>query len=191
MVTARGVPRSQRSQAGALGRTEPQPSMDAGGNRFWFTQNRQAPRVDHGDCRGALAGWGGGCDRGTLRRGALGGAPWRAFWSQNEEFQAACHFKLTARRLLLDDCVTWTLSASLTTSSSCRKCSKRRTSGHSVQVTFLLPIAGTTRCSPTALGFGSGSILASVAEPSPQSSNWEKKTANASSASKCRWLFTL
>ena len=58
----------------------------------------------------------------------------------------------------------WTLSASLTTSSSYRKCSKRRTLDHSAQATSLLQIEGTTRCSRIALGFGCGSISASAAD---------------------------
>src|SRR5690348_9772148 len=40
----------------------------------------------------------------------------------------------------------WTLNASLTTSSSYRKCSKRRTLDHSAQATSLLQIEDTTRC---------------------------------------------
>src|SRR5579864_5437588 len=51
----------------------------------------------------------------------------------------------------------WTLSASLTRSSSFRKCSKRRILGHSAQATSLLRIEGTTKCSRTALGFEFGS----------------------------------
>src|ERR1700685_1262962 len=38
-----------------------------------------------------------------------------------------CRFRLTARRLLLDDCDAWTSNALLTRLSSYTKCSKRRT----------------------------------------------------------------
>src|SRR5580658_2571925 len=31
--------------------------MDAGGNRRWVAEGRQAAAVDHGNCRGASAGW--------------------------------------------------------------------------------------------------------------------------------------
>jgi hypothetical protein len=67
---------------------------------------------------------------------------------------------------MLDIGTEWTLNASLTTSSSYRKCSKRRILDHSAQATSLLPIEGTTNGRPAARGFGSGRILASVAEPS-------------------------
>src|ERR1700693_6154109 len=70
------------------------------------------------------------------------------------------------------------LNASLTRSSSYRKCSKRRILGHSAQATSLLPIEGTTKCSRKALGFGFGSGMGSVVEPSPQSYNWVKEKAN-------------
>ena len=66
--------------------------------------------------------------------------------------------------LLLDDCDAWTLNASLATSSSYRKCSKRRILGHSAQATSLLRIEGTMRCSPRARGFAFGNAMASVAD---------------------------
>ena len=72
---------------------------------------------------------------------------------------------------LLDDWDAWTLNASLTTSSSYRKCSKRRTLDHSAQATSLPQIEGTTKCLPIVLGSGCGSILASVADLSPLQSN--------------------
>jgi hypothetical protein len=62
------------------------------------------------------------------------------------------------------DLVKWTLNASLTTSSSYRKCSKRRTLDRSAQATSLLLIDGTTKCLRTVLGFGCGSGMASVAD---------------------------
>src|SRR5208282_5864149 len=71
----------------------------------------------------------------------------------------------------------WMLNALLTTSSSYRKCSKRRTLDHSAQATSLLQIEGTTRRSLIARGFGSGNAMASVAEPSLQCSNWENRRA--------------
>jgi len=79
---------------------------------------------------------------------------------------------------MLDIETEWTLNALLTTSSSYRKCSKRRTLDHSAQATSPLQIEGTTRCSRTALGSGCGSILASVAEPNPRYSGWAKSRAN-------------
>jgi len=81
-----------------------------------------------------------------------------------------CGFRLTAPRFLLEDCDAWTLNALLTTSSSYRKCSKRRTLGRSAQATSLLPIDGTMKCSHIAHGLGFGSILASAAEQSPRHS---------------------
>ena len=77
-------------------------------------------------------------------------------------------FSLTIATSLLDIGAKWTLSASLATLSSCRKCSKRRILGHSAQATSLLPIEGTTKCSRIAHGSGSGSISGFAAEPSPQ-----------------------
>jgi hypothetical protein len=47
--------------------------------------------------------------------------------------------------------------------SSYRKCSKRRTLDHSTQATALLPIAGTTKRSRVARGFGFGGDTVSVA----------------------------
>ena len=58
----------------------------------------------------------------------------------------------------------WTLNASLTTSGSYRKCSKRRTLDHSAQATSLLQIEGTMRCSRRAHGLNSGNIMASAAD---------------------------
>jgi len=53
--------------------------------------------------------------------------------------------RLTVAVLMLDIETEWTLNASLTTSSSYRKCSKRRTLDQSAQATSLLQIEGTTR----------------------------------------------
>jgi hypothetical protein len=53
--------------------------------------------------------------------------------------------RLTVAVLMLDIETEWTLNALLTTSSSYRKCSKRRTLDHSAQATSLLQIEGTTR----------------------------------------------
>ena len=92
----------------------------------------------------------------------------RCIWSQTEGFQASCRFRLTAPRLLLDECDAWTLNAPLTRLSSYRKCSKRRILGHSAQATSLLPIAGTMKCSHIARGFSFGNGMGSAAEPSPQ-----------------------
>ena len=75
-----------------------------------------------------------------------------------------CSFRLTIAVLVLDIETEWTLNASLTTSSSYRRCSKRRTLDHSAQATSLLPIEGTMKCSRTALGFDSGTILVSAAD---------------------------
>src|ERR1700740_3544769 len=72
-------------------------------------------------------------------------------------------FRLTVAVLMLDIVTEWTLNALLTTSSSYRKCSKRRILDHSAQATSLLPIGGTTSCSRIARGFGSGSDMAFVA----------------------------
>jgi hypothetical protein len=62
----------------------------------------------------------------------------------------------------------WTLNASLTRFSSYRKCSKRRILGHSAQATSVLRIAGTTKCSRIALGFGCGSSTGFAAEVKPE-----------------------
>jgi hypothetical protein len=75
---------------------------------------------------------------------------------------------LTIAMLMSDIGTEWTLTASLTRLSSYRKCSKRRILGHSAQATSPLRIGDTTICSRKAHGFGFGSILASVAEPTPQ-----------------------
>src|SRR5580704_10920454 len=72
--------------------------------------------------------------------------------------------RLTIRTLMLDSEAEWTLNALLTTSSSYRKCSKRRTLDHSAQATSLLRIEGTTKCSRIARGFGSGSISGFAAD---------------------------
>ena len=56
------------------------------------------------------------------------------------------------------------LNASLTRLSSYRKCSKRRTLGHSAQATSLRRIDGTTKCLRRVLGFGFGSGMACVAD---------------------------
>jgi hypothetical protein len=79
--------------------------------------------------------------------------------------------RLTVAVRILDIEKEWTLNALLTTSSSYRKCSKRRTLDHSVQATSLLQIEGTIRCSRRARGFGCGSVMASVAALSLQCSD--------------------
>jgi hypothetical protein len=56
-----------------------------------------------------------------------------------------CSFRLTHSGFVLDDGKGWTLNASLTTLSSYRKCSKRRTLDHSAQATSRPQIEGTTR----------------------------------------------
>ena len=71
---------------------------------------------------------------------------------------------LTIATLMSDSGTKWMLNASLTTSNSYRKCSKRRILGHSAQATSPLPTAGTMKCFRIARGSDSGSILASVAE---------------------------
>ena len=53
--------------------------------------------------------------------------------------------RLTVAVLMLDIETEWTLNALLTTSSSYRKCSKRRTLDHSAQAISLLQIEGATR----------------------------------------------
>src|SRR5580658_10457578 len=96
---------------------------------------------------------------------------------KSEGFQASRRFRLTAPRLLLDDCDAWTLNASLTRLSSYRKCSKRRILGPSAQATSLLPIEGTMKCSRTARGSEFGNGMASAAEASPQQSGLGKSKA--------------
>ena len=83
-------------------------------------------------------------------------------------------FRLTIAVLMLDIETEWTLNALLTTSSSYRKCSKRRTLDHSAQATSLMQIEGMTKCSLTARGFGCGSGMVSVAEPSLRYSDCPK-----------------
>src|ERR1035438_6038024 len=83
--------------------------------------------------------------------------------------------RLTIATLMLDIETEWTLNASLTRLSSYRKCLKRRILGHSAQATSLLPIAGTTKCSRIARGFSFGNGMGSVAEPSPQYSDYRER----------------
>ncbi len=47
-----------------------------------------------------------------------------------------------------------------------------------MQATSRLRIAGTTKCSRTARGFGFGSVTVSVAEPSPQCFDWGNRKTN-------------
>jgi hypothetical protein len=75
--------------------------------------------------------------------------------------------RLTIATVMLDIGTEWTLNASLTRFSSYRRCSKHRILGHSAQVTFWLRIGGTMKSKPAVRGFGCGSGMASVAEPSP------------------------
>src|SRR5579864_831504 len=147
--------------------------MDAGGNRCWFIEDRQPNAVDHGNCRGAQAVWFGCCDRRALRGRSLAGKLCGLSGHETRDFtliaaSGDCRFRLTAPPFFLDDCVAWTLNASLTTFSSCRKCSKPRTSGHSLQATSLPPIEGTTRCLRTARGFGCGGTSGFAAEAKPK-----------------------
>ena len=86
--------------------------------------------------------------------------------------------RLTVAVLMLDIETEWTLNALLTTSSSYRKCSKRRTLDHSAQATSRMRIVGMMKSKLTARGFGCGRGMASVAEPSLQSFNWGKERAN-------------
>jgi len=60
-------------------------------------------------------------------------------------YMALMPYRLTVAVLMLDIETEWTLNALLTTSSSYRKCSKRRILDHSAQATSLLQIEGTTR----------------------------------------------
>src|ERR1700691_6798471 len=76
--------------------------------------------------------------------------------------------RLTIATRMLDIGTAWTLNASLTRFSNCRRCSKHRILGHSAQVTFWPRIGGTTKSKPAVRGFGCGSGMASVAEPSPR-----------------------
>jgi hypothetical protein len=76
--------------------------------------------------------------------------------------------RLTNATLMLDIETEWTLNASLTTSSSYRKCSKRRILGHSAQATSLRRIEGMTKCSRIARGSGFGSSTGSAAEVNPK-----------------------
>jgi hypothetical protein len=73
-------------------------------------------------------------------------------------------YRLTVAVLMLDIETEWTLNTSLTTSSSYRKCSKRRTLDHSAQATSRLRIEDTTKCWRIALGLSSGNITASAAD---------------------------
>jgi hypothetical protein len=75
-------------------------------------------------------------------------------------------------------CDGWTLNALLTTSSSYRKCSKRRTLDHSAQAISLLQIEGTTKYSHIARGFSFGSVMACVAEPNLRYSGWANRRAD-------------
>ena len=74
---------------------------------------------------------------------------------------------LTIAMLMLDSETEWTWNASLTRSSSYRKCSKRRILGHSAQATSLRRIEDTTKCSRIARGseFGSNMGFAAVVKP--------------------------
>ena len=76
--------------------------------------------------------------------------------------------RLTVDVLRLGIEAKWTLNALLTTSSSYRKCSKRRTLDRSAHAILRLRIETTIRGSPIARGFGFGNGMAYVAEPNPQ-----------------------
>ena len=103
--------------------------------------------------------------------------PSRSLFSQSPHFML---IRLTVAVLMLDIETEWTLNASLTTSSSYRKCSKRRTLDHSAQATSLLLIEGTTECSLIARGSGSGSAMVSAADLKTQCSNYPKEGARTS-----------
>ena len=75
---------------------------------------------------------------------------------------------LTIAMLMLDSETEWTWNASLTRSSSYRKCSKRRILGHSAQATSLRRIEDTTKRTRIALGFGFGSVMGFAAEVKPK-----------------------
>lgn len=76
----------------------------------------------------------------------------------------------------------WTLNALLTKSSSLRKCSKRRISGHSAQAISRLRIEGMMNCWPAARGSSCGRILVSAAGLSLQCFDCPKPTARITSA---------
>jgi len=65
----------------------------------------------------------------------------------------------------------WTLNELLTKSSSLKKCSKRRISGHSAQATSLPRIAAMTKCMRTVRGSASGRISVFAADPRIQCSD--------------------
>ena len=90
--------------------------------------------------------------------------------------------RLTVAVLMLDIETEWTLNALLTTSSSYRKCSKRRTLDHSAQAISLQLIEGTTKCSRIARGFSFGSGMEFVAVREHVSANF------GSSGSLCQQL---
>jgi len=70
------------------------------------------------------------------------------------------------------------LNASLTTSSSYRRCSKRRILDHSAQATSRLQIEGTMKHSLTALGSGCGSTTESAADLRLRQSNYPNKSGS-------------
>jgi hypothetical protein len=86
--------------------------------------------------------------------------------------------RLTIATFMLDIETEWTLNASLTTSSSYRKCSKPRILGHSAQATSLPPIEDTMKCSRTARGFAFGSISGFAAEVKPKAGLGFKASAD-------------
>ncbi len=97
---------------------------------------------------------------------------------RSEGLQVSCRIRLTAPRLLLDDCDAWTLNALLTRLSSYRRCTKRLIFGHSAVATSVLPIADTMKCSHIARGFSFGNGTGSAAEPSPQCFDKANRKAN-------------
>jgi hypothetical protein len=100
----------------------------------------------------------------SITRAVIGWEALPSTWSRSEGFQARCRLRLTAPRLLLDDCDPWTLNASLTRLSNYRKYSKRRILGHLPQATSLLPIEDTTKGSHIARGLSFGGGTASAAD---------------------------
>ena len=110
-------------------------------------QSRDCPKLTNsGDCSGANCGLGHRLEanRHNVRNASL-----------------------TIATLQVGYCDAWTLMASLTISSSYKKCSNRRTSGRSAQATSLLPIDGTMWHWLTVRGSGCGSSSAFAAEVNP------------------------
>jgi hypothetical protein len=91
-------------------------------------------------------------------------------------------FWLTAIPPMLDIETGWTLNARSTTSSSWRKCSRRRIFGHSTPATSLRPIDDTTRCWRKVRGLSFGSGMVSVAALRLQSCDCREEGASSRAA---------